>query len=120
MTRNTQDDLFIIYQLLIEYIEFLNNRIDLQLEDIEKSFMKLKLDLLSAEDTEYLVQEFKRHHAESMEFKNTLAIMQKIIISFWDKYPNAIRFYSRKEYVRNFQDHKKVIEDILYRLGKYG
>ena len=120
MTRDSQDDLLISYQLLNEYIVFLDNRINLQLEEIEKSFSKLNLDLLSAENAEYVVQAYKRHHEESMDFKNTLVIMQKIIISLWSKYPNAIRFYSRKEYTRNLQDHKKMIEEILYQLSKYG
>ena len=120
MTRDTQDDLLISYQLLNEYITFLGNRINLQLEDIEKSFMKLNLDLLSPADAEYVVQVYKRHCEESTEFKNALIIMQKIIMSLWSKYPNAILFYSRKEYVRNLQEHTKMIETILDQLGKYG
>ena len=120
MTRDTQDDLLILYQLLNEYILFLDNRIDLQIEEVEKSFSKLNLDLLSTENAEYVVQAYKRHREESLDFKNTLVIMKRIIISLWSKYPNAIRFYSRKEYTKNLQDHKKMIEEILYQLGKYG
>ena len=120
MTRDTQDDLLILYQLLNEYILFLDNRIDLQIEEVEKSFSKLNLDLLSTENAEYVVQAYKRHREESLDFKKTLVIMQKMIVSLWNKYPNGIRFYSRKEYTENLQDHKKMIEDILYQLGKYG
>ena len=42
MTRNTKDDLLISYQLFNEYITFLNNRLDLQLEEIEKKLMPFK------------------------------------------------------------------------------
>lgn len=120
MTRDTKDDLFISYQLLNNYITFLNNRIDLQLEDIEQSFSKLSIDLLSAENKERVIQAYQRHREESMEFKNALVIMQKTILSLWRKYPNAIRFYSRKKYAEDLQEHKKIIEEILYRLSKYG
>lgn len=120
MTRDTKDDLFISYQLLNDYITFLNNRIDLQLEDIEQSFSKLNIDLLSTKNKERVTQAYQMHREESMEFKNTLVIMQKTILSLWRKYPNAIRFYSRKKYSENLQEHKKMIEEILYQLGKYG
>ena len=120
MTRNTQDDLLISYQLLNEYMTFLDNRINLQLEDIEKSLQKLDLDLLPTEDAEYVIQAYKRHREESMEYKHALAIMQKIIVSFWSKYPNTIRFYSREQYARNLKEHKKLIDEILYQLTKYG
>ena len=120
MTRDTQDDLLISYQMLCKYITFLDNRLNLQLEDIEKSFLKLNLDLLSAEDAEYVVQAYTKHREESMEFKHALVIMQKNILDLWSKYPNVIRFYSRTKYSRNLQEHKKMIEEILYQLGKYG
>ena len=120
MTRNTKDDLLISYQLLNEYITFLVNRINQQLIEVEMSFSKLNLDLLSTEDAEYVVQKYKLHREESMEIKNTLALIQKIITNVWSKYPNAIQFYSRKEYTRNLQAHKKMIEEVLYQLSKYG
>lgn len=120
MTRNTKDDLLISYQLLNEYITFLVNRINQQLIEVEMSFSKLNLDLLSTEDAEYVVQTYKLHREESMEIKNTLALIQKIITNVWSKYPNAIQFYSRKEYTRNLQAHKKMIEEVLYQLSKYG
>ncbi len=120
MTRNTQDDLLISYRLLNEYITFLDNRINLQLEDIETSFSKLNIHLLSTENTEFVVQAYKRHYKESMEFKRALVIIKKMFNSFWGKYPSTIRFYSRKEYTKNLQEHKKMIEGILYELGKYG
>ena len=120
MTRNTKDDLLISYQLLNEYITFLDNRINQQLIEVEMSFSKLNLDLFSTEDAEYVVQTYKLHREESMEIKNTLALIQKIITNVWSKYPNAIQFYSRKEYTRNLQAHKKMIEEVLYQLSKYG
>ena len=120
MTRNTKDDLLISYQLFNEYITFLNNRLDLQLEEIEQSFLRLNMDLLSIENTEHVAQAYQRHREESMEFKNALIIMQKTIISLWSKYPNAISFYSREQYRRNLKEHQKRIDEILYELGKYG
>ena len=120
MTRDTKDDLFISYQLLNDYITFLDKRICLQLESIDQSFSKLNIDLLSGKNKEQVVQAYQRHREETIEFKNALVIMQRTIICLWDKYPNAIRFYSRKKYTEDLQEHKKRIEEILYQLSKYG
>lgn len=120
MTRDTHDDLFISYRILNDYLAFLEYRINVQIESIENSFSKLHLDSLSAEDREYVFETYKRHHEDSKEFKNVITIIQRSITTLNDRYPNTIRFYSKNQYGKNLNDHKKVIEEIIYQLRKNG
>lgn len=118
MTRDTHDDLFISYQILNVYIGFLEHRINMQIENIGKSLSRLHPEALSNKDQEYIFETYKKHHEDSMEFKNMLTNIQRRITALNDKYPNVLHYYSRKQYADTLKEHKRIIEAEIYRLEK--
>lgn len=98
MTRNSQDDFFIAYQLFIAYIDFLEERLNAQTDIIQRTHKGLPLELLSSESREYIRENENGHMQSSKEFKDTLENVRKEIIQLFQKYPAAISLFTRENY----------------------
>lgn len=120
MTRNSQDDFFIAYQLFIAYIDFLEKRLNTQTDIILRTYKELPLELLSSESREYIQETRNRHTQSSEEFKDTLENIRKEITQLYQKHPVAISLFTRNNYKKNLSDHQMLICNRFNKLRKYG
>lgn len=120
MTRNSRDDFFIAYQLLVAYIDFLEKRLSNQTDIIQRTYTELPLESFSVESREYIQKSRDGHIQSSEEFKNMLAGIRKEIIRLYQKYPEAISLFSKNNYKNNLNSHRMIICNKLNELGKYG
>lgn len=120
MTRNSQDDLFIAYQLFIAYIDFLEKRLNTQTNIIQHTYKELPLELLSAESREYIQENGNGHIQSSEEFKDTLENIRKEIIQLYQKYPVTISLFARSDYQKNLNAHQMIVCNRFNELRKYG
>lgn len=119
MTRNSQDDFFIAYQLLIAYIDFLEKRLDTQIDMIQRTYKELPLESFSTESQEYIQASSNGHTQSSEEFKNTLAEIRKEIVQLYQKYPVTISLFSKNNYQKTLDTHRIIICNKFNELSKY-
>lgn len=119
MTRDSLDDLFIAYQILVQYIDFLDNRLEKQMEKIQNIYANIPLELLSSESKVYVQTDKKKRIKDIENFRKSLSRIRVQTIELYQKYPLKISKISRKQYENNLDEHQKKIISLFQELTKY-
>ena len=119
MTRDSLDDLFITYQILVQYIDFLDNRLEKQMEKIQNIYANIPLELLSSESKVYVQTDKKKRIKDIENFRKSLSRIRVQTIELYQKYPLKISKISRKQYENNLDEHQKKIISLFQELTKY-
>lgn len=118
MTRNSQDDLLIAKNLLIYYIDFLQNRAKQQTEILTNDFSSLQYSALPEKCREYIHLHEQKHLDSTREYLGVLLEMKKKISDFFEIYQRPLPLYSNEIYHQNLQTHKTEVEKIFNLLFK--
>ena len=118
MKRNSQDDLLIARNLLIYYIDFLQNRAKQQIEILTNDFSSLQPLALPEKCRAYIHLHEQTHLDSTSEYLGVLLEMKKKISDFFEIYQRPLPLYSNEMYHQNLQTHKAEVEKIFNFLFK--
>lgn len=118
MTRNSQDDLLIFNQLIIEYINFLKARLSKENELLKNEYEKILSSSLSSLDMQYLHIEKEFHIESTKEFMAFLDEIQKKVLDFYIKNQRPLPYYATHLYHANIKKHETEIIHLINSLFK--